>query len=111
MELRVDIEPNCEGTTGTAWYFTLPCPDCQGCKGYQCLEDSKAHCGPNGYLISFGLTYCNRFNGKCTLKNQLCSNLDYYNKFTAAGQAFIDCVRPRLLGYLENYLNVKLKTY
>ncbi|PAV75119.1 hypothetical protein WR25_17616 [Diploscapter pachys] len=30
---------------------------------------------------------------------------DYYNKFTAAGQAFIDCVRPRLFGYLENYLS------
>jgi hypothetical protein len=26
QEVRVDVEPNCEGTTGTAWYFQLSCP-------------------------------------------------------------------------------------
>ncbi|OWA50811.1 hypothetical protein BV898_15317 [Hypsibius exemplaris] len=25
-EMRVDVEPNCQGTSGTKWYFTLPCP-------------------------------------------------------------------------------------
>ena len=24
-EIRVDVEPNCEGTTGTAWYFIIGC--------------------------------------------------------------------------------------
>ncbi|KAE9547840.1 hypothetical protein FO519_008948 [Halicephalobus sp. NKZ332] len=93
VEVRVDVEPNCEGTTGTAWYFTLPCANgCQGCQEYQCLDDSKAHCGPKGYLIDYGLYYCNRY-------------YDYYNIFDADGQAFINCVRPSLLDYLKNYLN------
>ena len=69
MEVRVDVEPNCAGTISTAWYFTLPCPSCQGrnCTEYQCLDDLKAHCGPNGYLISYGLYFCNRYYGKCNL--------------------------------------------
>ncbi|CAJ0939223.1 unnamed protein product, partial [Mesorhabditis belari] len=31
-EVRVDLEPNCDGTDSTQWYFTLPCAGgCQGC--------------------------------------------------------------------------------
>lgn len=110
MELRVDVEPDCEGTTGTAWYFTLPCVSCQGCQEYQCLDNSKAHCGSNGYLIDFGLYYCNRYYGKCysEIHNaNRCDSLDYYNKFDIDGQGFINCARVELLDYLESYLNVR----
>lgn len=34
-ELRVDVEPNCKGTTGTAWYFTLGCA-CNGPSYLRC---------------------------------------------------------------------------
>ncbi|KAI6185004.1 hypothetical protein M3Y97_00657700 [Aphelenchoides bicaudatus] len=96
VEVRVDVEPNCEGTTGTAWYFTLPCDDCEKCKKYKCLDDSLAHCGPKGYLIDYALYFCNRY-------------YDYYSGFDASGQNFIDCVRPRLLDFLENYLKARIK--
>uniref|UniRef100_A0AC34QSR9 Uncharacterized protein n=1 Tax=Panagrolaimus sp. JU765 TaxID=591449 RepID=A0AC34QSR9_9BILA len=92
-ELRVDVEPNCKGTTGTAWDFTLPCAaDCQNCNKYKCLDDSKAHCGPQGYLMGYGLYFCNRY-------------YEYYNNFNADGQAFIDCVRPKLLDFIDDYIN------
>ncbi len=30
-EIRVDVEPNCDGTTSTAWYFQVSCPSpCDG---------------------------------------------------------------------------------
>uniref|UniRef100_A0A914PMU7 Uncharacterized protein n=1 Tax=Panagrolaimus davidi TaxID=227884 RepID=A0A914PMU7_9BILA len=33
QELRVDVEPNCDGTTSTGWYFSVPClPVCSSSK-------------------------------------------------------------------------------
>ncbi|CAJ0936121.1 unnamed protein product, partial [Mesorhabditis belari] len=116
MEVRVDVEPNCDGTTSTAWYFTLPCVDgppttppqpnttspipsttsgdCRNrqCSEYKCLDDTRAHCGPSGYLLSFGYKYCNSF-------------IDHTNLFTSAGKRFFECVRPKLMEYMEGYLD------
>uniref|UniRef100_A0AC35FTB4 Transglycosylase SLT domain-containing protein n=1 Tax=Panagrolaimus sp. PS1159 TaxID=55785 RepID=A0AC35FTB4_9BILA len=42
QELRVDVEPNCDGTTSTAWYFTLPClPPCSRATDKVVLQADK----------------------------------------------------------------------
>ncbi|CAJ0953230.1 unnamed protein product, partial [Mesorhabditis belari] len=58
MELRVDVEPNCEHTTGTVWDFTLPCaptPTLGFDLAFQIIKPSDFECmAKNGYEFFIG---------------------------------------------------------
>nr|CAD2176957.1 unnamed protein product [Meloidogyne enterolobii] len=56
--------------------------DVQVCNDYLKFED-KAKCGNNGYLIGYGLKYCNKF-------------YQNYDSFNDHGKEFIKCVGPCL---------------
>ncbi|RNA00508.1 stanniocalcin family [Brachionus plicatilis] len=56
------------------------------CKFYEVLE-SIEKCGPNGYLIAYGLKYCNKFT----------SNL---NSFNEDGQLWVKSVKKCLMAKL-----------
>uniref|UniRef100_A0AC35F6G8 Uncharacterized protein n=1 Tax=Panagrolaimus sp. PS1159 TaxID=55785 RepID=A0AC35F6G8_9BILA len=49
------------------------------CSAYNNLE-AQVNCGPNGYLMNYGIVYCHRFFTPA-----------YYNQFDTAGKAFVDC--------------------
>ncbi|KAH7726067.1 Protein W01A8.8 [Aphelenchoides avenae] len=73
----------------------LPCggqPSCWGCNAYKCIEDKK-QCGPEGYLLGYGLKYCNRF-----------FESDVYDRYDVAGKAFISCTKNCLIGKIYENL-------
>lgn len=85
------------------------CEQKGGCKAYPCFEKT-AMCGDNGYLMAYGLKYCERFSESCLFKEliwfpiEVLSLLDIYNLFDSAGKDFINCTTPCLVHQMQKYI-------
>uniref|UniRef100_A0A914QLI0 Uncharacterized protein n=1 Tax=Panagrolaimus davidi TaxID=227884 RepID=A0A914QLI0_9BILA len=68
------------------------------CSAYNNLE-AQVNCGPNGYLMNYGIVYCHRF-----------FTPEYYNQFDTAGKAFVDCTGQCLVNKATAIVNQQVSS-
>uniref|UniRef100_A0AC34GA87 Uncharacterized protein n=1 Tax=Panagrolaimus sp. ES5 TaxID=591445 RepID=A0AC34GA87_9BILA len=68
------------------------------CAAYNLLE-AQVNCGPDGYLMNYGIVYCHRFFTPA-----------YYNQFDAAGKAFVDCTGQCLVNKATAIVNQQVSS-
>lgn len=79
------------------------CQDLVGtCAYYECIEDNHLACGGDGYLLGFGLYYCNKFSDQNfrSLKSPMRQEI-----FPVNGNKWRDDVRECLQVQMETYLS------
>ena len=81
------------------------------CSAYNNLE-AQVNCGSNGYLMNYGIVYCQRFFTpgifhfyKFKIQYTFLNFIAYYNQFDTAGKAFVDCTGQCLVNKATTIVN------